>query len=329
MYDFEIPRIVEIIKKNNYSSIGLQLPEGLMDYSAGIANSIRKEVHVDVYISSNPCFGACDLADREMETIGAQVLFHFGHAPLLSVTAIPAEYIEIHLDIDPIPLVSENLDKLSGRIGLITTVQHIHKLDRVKEFLEDRAYQVHVGEELGRIKYPGQVLGCSFASAKKISDNVDCFLFIGSGDFHPLGVALSTGKRVIAADILVEEVREMDNFKDKILRQRSAQIAKARDARSFGIILGEKKGQMRKELAFRIRDRLLERGFEAFIISLNSISPESLIYFRHLDALVNTACPRITIEDGPRFRNPMLTPQELEILLGDRKWEDYVMDEIV
>jgi 2-(3-amino-3-carboxypropyl)histidine synthase len=47
-----------------------------------------------------------------------------------------------------------------------------------------------------------------------------------------------------------------------------------------------------------------------------------------LDAFVMTACPRIAIDDSIRYKKPLLTPQELEIVLELRDWEDYEMDEI-
>ena len=46
------------------------------------------------------------------------------------------------------------------------------------------------------------------------------------------------------------------------------------------------------------------------------------------DAYVSTACPRIAIDDYSRYRKPMITPSELEIVLGIREWEDYEMDYI-
>jgi len=57
------------------------------------------------------------------------------------------------------------------------------------------------------------------------------------------------------------------------------------------------------------------------------VSPDHLEGYR-VDAWVNTACPRIAIEDVLRYKQPMLTPPELEIVLGLRKWEEYRFDEI-
>ncbi len=234
----------------------------------------------------------------------------------------------MRLDAEAIPLLERHLHRLCKRIGLITTVQHVHLLPEVKEFLEARGYEVHIGSAGGRVHYPGQVLGCSFACAKSISSEVDCFAYIGSGDFHPLGVALATGKHVVAFDILHGEVRDMEEKKERFLRQRFAAIARAMEAKRFGIIIGEKQGQRRLAIARRIKQKLRELKREAYLIHLAEITPENLIYFRHLDAFVNTACPRITIEDAPRFPKPILTPQELEVALGLRSWEAYEMDEM-
>jgi 2-(3-amino-3-carboxypropyl)histidine synthase len=86
-------------------------------------------------------------------------------------------------------------------------------------------------------------------------------------------------------------------------------------------------GQKRLKLALRLERMIGEKGKRAYLISANSITPETLVSFRKLDCLVNTACPRITIDDASRYKQPVLSPQELEIVLGEREWEDYRMDE--
>lgn len=66
----------------------------------------------------------------------------------------------------------------------------------------------------------------------------------------------------------------------------------------------------------------------AYLIILDEITPQNLMPFMDLDAFVVTACPRIAIDDSKMYEKPLLTPQELEIVLGLRDWEDYEMDEI-
>ena len=48
-----------------------------------------------------------------------------------------------------------------------------------------------------------------------------------------------------------------------------------------------------------------------------------------VDAFVNTACPRIAIDDSVKYAKPLLTPFELEVILGEKQWEEgYQFDEI-
>jgi 2-(3-amino-3-carboxypropyl)histidine synthase len=68
-----------------------------------------------------------------------------------------------------------------------------------------------------------------------------------------------------------------------------------------------------------------EKGMKAYILTMDLVTPEQLINFK-TDVIVNTACPRIAIDDAGRFPAPMLTPPEFEIVLGER--EELVFDEI-
>jgi 2-(3-amino-3-carboxypropyl)histidine synthase len=328
MYRFEIEQILRIIKEKDYKTIGLQFPEGLRDHAQRIADDIASKTECKVIISSDPCYGACDLADEELKHLGCEALFHFGHSEIIKNPQIPVYYIEVRVDADPLPLLKKNLERLPKNVGLVTTVQHIHFLQPAKELLEKEGFKVHIGKAEGRAKYDGQVLGCSFSSATDIADEVDCFIYIGSGNFHPLGVSIATGKPTLAFDPILREVRDMGEYKDKILRQRFAQIALAKNAKTFGIIVGEKRGQTRMGLALKIKRKLEKHGKKAYLISLKEVTPEHLLSFRKLDALINTACPRIAIDDAARYKQPFLTPPEVDILLGERKWEDYQIDQM-
>ena len=54
-----------------------------------------------------------------------------------------------------------------------------------------------------------------------------------------------------------------------------------------------------------------------------------LIDFYPVDAFVNTACPRIAIDDAVKYAKPLITPFELEVSLGEKNWENgYQFDEI-
>ena len=97
---------------------------------------------------------------------------------------------------------------------------------------------------------------------------------------------------------------------------------------AFGIIMSSKKGQLRFDLAIHLKKLIKDHGFDAQILNMDYVSPDLLLPY-DLDAFVMTACPRIAIDDSAMYKKPVLTPDELEIVLGLREWDDYQMDEII
>ncbi|MGN1321045.1 MAG: diphthamide biosynthesis enzyme Dph2 [Methanosphaera sp.] len=326
-YDYKIDTIKDKIQELNAKNVILQFPEGLKTDAIMVVEEINSVVNdVNIIIDADPCFGACDLADNKVNG-HIDLVVHFAHTALPIKTECPVLYIEAHSSADinaPILDAINKLDDDVKTIGLVTTTQHIHKLDDMIEIFKSNGYTVVLDNGIGTST--GQVLGCNFTSIKNL--NVDVIVYVGSGDFHALGVKLFTKKPVILADPFTGQARDIDKFYDKILRIRFARITKAKSAKSYGIIISSKKGQLRFELALKLRDLLEEHGLKAQILNMDYIAPDRLLPF-NLDAFVMTACPRIAIDDSAMYKKPVITPQELEIVLGLRDWEDYMMDEII
>ncbi|WMW22151.1 diphthamide biosynthesis enzyme Dph2 [Methanolobus mangrovi] len=322
-FDFQLDRIISVIKDTGAKVIGLQFPEGFKRRSPGIASRIEKETGSVIFISGNPCFGACDLDVALLDKV--EIMFHFGHAHLDDNKLSQKVYfIETRSDVDVKDVVKLAVNELTGqKIGLITTVQHVHKLEDAASILKEHGKECIICAGDSKIAYPGQVLGCNFSAARK--EECDEYLYIGSGQFHPLGVSLATKKRVLIADPFVNELRDADN--SRILRQRSAAIAKSLDAEVFGIVVSTKPGQERMALAEELKSMAKEHGKDAYIFTMDLVTPDQLLQFK-VDAFVNTACPRLAIDEVGRFHSPMLTPMEFEIVLGEKQWEDLVFDEI-
>ena len=115
---------------------------------------------------------------------------------------------------------------------------------------------------------------------------------------------------------------------ERILRQRFGLIMAIQDAQNFAILIGEKPGQMRRSLALKLKRMLAKQGKKGYLLALEHVGPE-LIDFYPVDAFVNTACPRIAIDDSVKYAKPLVTPFELEVALGEKKWETgYQFDEI-
>jgi len=86
------------------------------------------------------------------------------------------------------------LNNLPKKIGIVTTAQFMKKTKEIIDYLEKNNKEVFIDKIKQR--NPGQLLGCDIGAAIKIQDDVDAFLYIGSGEFHALGVALNSNKNV-------------------------------------------------------------------------------------------------------------------------------------
>lgn len=303
--------------------MGLQFPPGLIREAADAAKKIQETTDAVVLVSGQPTHGACDVPEMPVDLI-----VNFGHSPMPYLSDAATFFVEIADDVDVEPVLEEAVTRLRGKAALIAAIEYVPQLPHAKRFLEERGVPAVIGEGSARLAYPGQVLGCDFTAATGAGRDVDSYLYIGGGDFHPLGVAIATRKPVIAADPRLGEVRDMSEKADRILRQRHAAITLASGARRFGIVVSTKVGQDRGKMAEHLAEVCREAGREAVLFATDAVSPEALEAF-DVDVWVNTACPRLATDDYMRWPKPMITPQELLIALGSRKWDEYVMDEIV
>jgi 2-(3-amino-3-carboxypropyl)histidine synthase len=314
MLSSAISDLISQIQARGAKRVALQFPAGLKRKAAEYAVALR-EAGFDVIISGDPCYGACDLA---LDTLDhADVLVHIGHSPVDVQDRVIFVPYEVDFDI---AILEKALPLLRGKtVGLVTTVQHIHLIPAMESFLKTKGVDVRVAEGSGRTPHRGQVLGCCFTTARETK--ADEILFVGTGLFHPIGIAISTKTRVVALDPLSGIASEVTG--DTLMRRRFAIIEKARGAKSIGIIVSTKGGQARMDLA----RELAALSPNAVIVTMKEVSPDELLNLGFA-CYVNTACPRLAYDDQVRFPVPVLSPQEFEILCGARTWEEYQIDEI-
>jgi 2-(3-amino-3-carboxypropyl)histidine synthase len=320
-YDLDLDKAIDLIEKRRARLVGLQAPEGLKRATPALARRIEEKTGAKVIISGDPCFGACDV-DMQL-ALEVDLMLHLGHAQLEEGPG-NVIFLEARMKEDLKYVVEKAATVLKAKIvGVTTTIQHVHKLDQALEALKKHGIQGVVGPAGGRVKYPGQVLGCSYSTARAL--DLEEYLFIGTGQFHPLGIALATGKRVVIADPVTCEVSEIDT--DPMLRRRFGAITRAGEAKRFAILVSKKHGQRRMALAERLKALGEARGREMFVVYLDNIEPDRLLNLG-AEAAVSTACPRVALDDAAKYRIPILTPPEFEVLLGEREWEEYRFDEI-
>ncbi len=321
-FDFEEERIKQEITRLSAKRVLLQLPEGLKPEAPRLATVVEKTGALPI-ISADPCYGACDLAMDEAEQLVVDMVIHFGHARMLRHERIPTVYVEARATVTVDEAVEKALPMLKdwNKIGLATTVQHIQVLDQVRETLVRAGKTVVVGDA-GKIAYAGQVTGCNYSNVESIAEEVDAFLFVGGGRFHALGIALSTSKPTIVADPYEGRAFSISDDAQKIVRQRWASIQQARNAKIFGVLIGLKPGQMYLDASLQVKAAIEKSGKTAYLLAAKEVTPESLLEFPTIDAYVNTACPRISLEAPLKFSKPVLTVNEFKVVAGEVTWEN-------
>lgn len=323
MYNLQNEYVIKEIKERKAKRVLLQLPEGLKPLALNIADVIEDATKTEVFISGDPCHGSCDLANDEAGRLKIDVTVHYGHTPLIK-EGKSIIYVDARVELETTPAVMKALELLKNdlNIGLATTIQHVQELEKVKLLLEGAGKHVFIGGASGKALYDGQVSGCDYSTAIKVMDKVDSFLFIGGGLFHALGLALSTGKKVVIADPYRGESLDLRQHADKVHKVRWMYINEARKAKKFGIILGVKPGQAKVDLALKLKNFIESKGREAYIIAMREVEPRQVSIFRDVDVFIITACPRIAVDDAPSFDKPLILPLECVIGLREDLWEE-------
>lgn len=192
---------------------------------------------------------------------------------------IPAKSMQ-----DVMPVVKKSLKLLPKKIGLVSTIQFLDQLPKVKKFLEKNNKKAIIG---------GQILGCDVRAAEKIAKKVDAFLYIGSGHFHPIGVKISTKKEVIIANPLSGNVSKVNEQDIKRLKaKKKTALIKFYSAETIGILVSAKPGQQNLKKAFELKKKLKNK--QCYVFVSDTIDLADLENYPFIDCWVNTACPRLS-----------------------------------
>lgn len=302
-------KTLEEARRFGAGRILLQVPEGLKVKAQQIADELE-DLGAEVFIGCDPCFGACDLRGDEAKRLGCDLTVHVGHSDLGVKSPVPVIYEHYPLKADVGGALEKGVKMLEPfkKIGLVTSLQYAGTLEDVKRKLERHGFEIHMRKSKTS-GVPGQILGCEHSAALDMEKAVDCFLFAGSGRFHPLGLASVTEKPVFFLDVergRLEDLRE-ELKKEKI--RKGLRTEKARGCKSFGILVSTKPGQARPEEALKLKRMLEKKGKKAWIFVMDRITPEGLVGLS-VDCLVNTACPRLT-EDSKAFGKTVLDSDDV------------------
>ncbi|MDD2531606.1 MAG: diphthamide biosynthesis enzyme Dph2 [Candidatus ainarchaeum sp.] len=322
MLQLDLTNSIKSIKKIKAKNILLQIPEGLKTKVEGIINEL-KENGLNVITSMDPCYGACDIKQSEAKQMNCDAILHLGHTKFVEKSSIPIVYVPLKYDLGDrferiTKIIIEYLkDEEISEVGLTTTAQFLGYLPELKKELVGEKIKCIIGK--GKRVENGQVLGCNYSSAQIKAQTI---IYLGDGLFHPLGIHFSTQKNVIIANPLILEINTLNEEKDKFIRQRILLIEQAKNAKEYAILVTTKEGQNRITKALKIKKDLEKAGKKAKIYSMDFISQESLLGI-NAEAFINTACPRISIDDYFNYKKPIINYTEVNYMLKKKSYDKF------
>ena len=306
--------MIKKLKEVGAKRVFVQFPEGIKLRIQEIVKTLEKH-GFEVVLCVEECFGACDIRDFEARRVGCDTILHIGHEDFGVESTLPVVFWEYFIETDPIPTLEKNLEKLKNyeKIGLVTSIQFIKLLPKIKTFLEAKGKRVFMHKAL---QYEGQILGCDLRAAMEIEKEVDCFLCVTAGRFYGLGLVLKTEKPVLALDLEKGTIEDLEEERKKMRRIIEWNKAQFEEAKRIGILVSWKAGQVKN--VFEVKKMLEKMGKEVYILAMDRIDPEKLEGLR-LDFLINTACPRIGRDDISRFKIPLVNLEDLRFIRDSGK----------
>ena len=293
-------------------------------FACVLADIVHQFTGAETVIMGDVTYGACCIDDLCAKELGCDFMVHYGHSCLVPVdvtSPLPILYVfvEITFDVDHlVQCVTQTLPRES-RVALAGTIQFGTGLHAAKPLLADHFEAVIVPQAAPLS--PGEVLGCT---APDLGDALppDALVFVADGRFH-LESLMIQNPSVAAyrydpySKVLSREYYEIDRM--LALRQRA--IAAARDASRFGLILGTLGRQGNPAILARLEALLARHGRSCFVLLLSEITPAKLALLSDgVDAWIQVACPRLSVDWGHAFPKPLLSPYEAEVALAETPW---------
>jgi 2-(3-amino-3-carboxypropyl)histidine synthase len=309
-------KVFKIIEEKRPRVVLINAPGGLLGQTKGLMQKVREKYGVTCILAGDSCFGICDTVDEDVPRMQADLAFHIGHNATVQTVGDFTYLIDAVDDIkfDAVVARAVQVVRPYRRLGLVTFSQHMQELAPVRAMLEAEGFQVQLGRG-NNLLMASQVFGCDFSTVYPLRDSVDAFLFLGESEFHAVGLALATGKPTFMLDPYMEEVTDMEGPAEERKRRAILAVYRALDARVFGVITGLKEGQKMLGRSRWISKRLEMNGRKVIQLALRDITPERLAPHREIEAFVQTACPRISI-DGFSFDRPVLSIPQADALVA-------------
>ncbi len=213
--------------------------------------------------------------------------------------------------------------KTGSKLYLVSTIQFVAALQSIHQALKGE-YNIRIPQS--HPLSPGEILGCT---SPKVSAEGGNIVYLGDGRFHLESIMIANPTVPAYQYNPYSKVFSREYYDhSKMKENRREAILRASKAKCYGLILGTLGRQGSPKILDHLKKAFTKAGISYIVVLLSEIFPEKLKLFRDVDAWVQVACPRLSIDWGTAFEKPLLTPYEASVALNLVSWSDgtYPMD---
>lgn len=205
-----------------------------------------------------------------------------------------------------ITIPKKYIDQLPQEIALFTTIQFSDNIPAIVQEIEatGRTVKLLSGKHT---KKPGQILGCEF-----LEYDAEAFLYVGDGKFHPEAIMVQNHGPVFQYNPFDNSFKQLNRAEiEKLIKQHKAAMMKFLSCDHIGVIVSTKPGQGFLKRALQFKEKLEQKGKSVYMFICDTLDFNQIENFPFVECWVNTACPRIALDDKAKFRKPVVNMEDV------------------
>lgn len=319
-YNFEVHKTVAALRAAGARRVALQLPEGLLMFSCVLADILETFTGAETLVMGDVTYGACCVDDLSAAALGCDFMVHYGHSCLVPIDVTSNNgvrmlyvFVDIAFDVQHLVDTVKHNFKPSVRLAILGTIQFAPGITAAKAALATYFEQPPLVPQAKPLS-PGEVLGCTSPSLV----GYDAYVFVADGRFHLESTMIANpGLPAYRYDPYPKVLTRESYDTPRMQAVRKREIDRATTATRFGVILGTLGRQGNPVVLRRLEAALAAKGKTWFVMLLSEVFPAKLELFHEVDAWIQIACPRLSIDWGSAFAKPLLSPYEAFVALGE------------
>ncbi|KAI0243181.1 Diphthamide biosynthesis protein 2 [Massospora cicadina] len=329
-----------------FAIVALQFPDQLLPVSNTVSRCLGELCPTaEFFILADTSYGSCCNDAVAASHVDADCLVHFGHSCLSVLLDLPVIYsfdavaLDIqrcvsqvrHLGLHPSRLLvlgelgyshclgkalrqsnggfrfglqGVGIDGLEVVAGLLPLTQNVSSARTDLSALESE----RLNEKLIRVG------GRYFPSDKPLGDA--SILYIGGETIELTNLLMTKDPKIKASIVYRFDPTTGEAFEDgqninRRLMRRHHLVQKARDASTFGIVVGTLGVANYLPMIQHVRELVEANGGKSYTFVMGKLNVAKLANFLEIDVYVLVACPENSLIDSKEFLRPIITPLNL------------------